>query len=148
MKDNCVVIASSLCNGYFNDQEFPSYRELYDLFQTHYHNVLPDVDKFGEYFSHRQEYIDKYRWNYGYHPFHAFSMTSCGHIAEMMCSAVYLVGAHEPGYARSMGMKTRTTFEDALKDATRYVGNDPKILALPRTFRTAGVHLIMKEENV
>ena len=148
MKENCVVIASSLCNGYFNDQEFPSYRELYDLFQTHYHNVLPDVDKFGEYFSHRQEYIDKYRWNYGYHPFHAFSMTSCGHIAEMMCSAVYLVGAHEPGYARSMGMKTRTTFEDALKDATRYVGNDPKILALPRTFRTAGVHLIMKEENV
>lgn len=146
MKDNCVVIASSICNGYFNDQEFPGYRELYELFQTHYHNILPDVEKYGEYFAHQQEYIDKYRFNYGYHPFHAFSMVSCGHIAELHCSAIYIVGAFEPGYARGMGMKTRATFEDALEDARRkYVGPNPRILALPRTFRTAGVHLCMRE---
>jgi hypothetical protein len=44
-----------------------------------------------------------------------------------------------------MGMKTRATFEDALEDAQKYVGSAPKILALPRTFRTAGVHLVMKQ---
>lgn len=144
LKDNCVVICSSICNGYFNDQEFPSYRELYELFQTHYHNTLPDVEKYGEYFSNKQEYIDKYRFNFGYHPYHAFSMVSCGHIAEMHCAAVYIVGAFEPGYARGMGMKTRATFEEALDDAMRkYVGPEPRILALPRTFRTAGVHLCM-----
>ena len=145
MKDNCVVICSSICNGYFNDQEFPSYRPLYDLFQKHDHNTLPDVEKYGEYFSHNQEFIDKYRYNFGYHPFHAFSMVSCGHIAEQHCSAIYIVGAHEPGYARAMGMKTRATFEESLMDARKYVGPEPKILALPRTFRTAGVHLTMKE---
>ncbi len=33
-------------------------------------------------------------------------------------------GACEPGYARGMGMKTRAIFEEALKDAQRYVGAD------------------------
>lgn len=145
MNDNCVVICASMCNGYFHDEEFPSYREVYELFQKDYHNTLPDVEKFGEYLSHNQTYIDKYRYSYGYHPYHAFSMISCGHIAEMHCSAVYIVGAQEPGYARGMGMKTRATFEEALKDAEKYVGKDANILALPKTFKTAGVHLMMKD---
>ncbi len=145
MKDNCVVICSSICNGYFHDEEFPSYKETYDLFQRDYHNVLPDIEKYGEYISTKQEYIDKYRFNFGYHPFHAFSMIACGHIAEMNCSAIYIVGAQEPGLARSMGMKTRATFEEALRDAGKYVGKSPNILALPKAFKTAAVHLMMKE---
>jgi hypothetical protein len=44
-----------------------------------------------------------------------------------------------------MGMKTRATFAEALQDAKRYVGKDPNILALPRTFKCAGVHLMMKD---
>ena len=148
MKDNCVVICSSVCNGYFHDEEFPAYRALYELFQKDYHNILPDLEKYGEYFSNNREYIDKYRFNYGYHPYHAFSMISCGHIAEMNCAAIYIVGAIEPGYAREMGMKTRATFEEALKDAAKYVGPNPNILALPKTFKVASVHLGMKDEFV
>lgn len=148
LKDNCVVICSSICNGYFHDEEFPSYRPLYELFQRDYHNVLPDLEKYGEYFCSKQEYVDKYRFNYGYHPYHPFSMISCGHIVEMHCAAIYIAGAYEPGYARGMGMKTRATFEEALKDAEKYTGKNPNILALPRTFRTAGVHLMRKGEKV
>jgi nickel-dependent lactate racemase len=148
MKDNCVVICSSICNGYFHDEEFPSYRALYELFQKDYHSTLPALEKYGEYFSHNEEYIKKYRFNYGYHPYHAFSMISCGHIAEMNCAAIYIVGAIEPGYARGMGMKTRSTFEEALKDARKYVGDAPNILALPKTFKIAAVHLGMKTETV
>jgi hypothetical protein len=148
MNDNCVVICSSLCNGFFNDEEFPAYRELYELFQKDYHNILPDCAKYGEYFARRSDYVDKYRYNYGYHPYHAFSMISCGHIAEMNCSAVYIVGAHQPGYARGMGMKTRATFAEALKDAEKFTGSNPRILALPKTFKTAAVHLMMENESI
>ncbi|GAA0181789.1 lactate racemase domain-containing protein [Clostridium sediminicola] len=148
MNDNCVVICSSICNGYFHDEEFPSYREIYELFQKDYNYTLPDVEKYGEQLSMNKEYIDKYRYGYGYHPYHGFSMISCGHIAEKHCSAIYIVGAYEPGFARGMGMKTRATFEDALKDARKYVGDNPNILALPRTFRTAGVHLMMRDERI
>jgi hypothetical protein len=148
LKDNAVVICSSICNGYFHDEEFPSYRELYEIFQKDYHNTLPDVNRYGEYFCSKQEYIDKYRFNYGYHAFHPFSMISCGHIAEIHCAAIYIVGAYEPGYARAMGMKTRATFEEAMKDAEKYTGKDSKILALPKTFRTAGVHLMMEGDEI
>lgn len=143
--DNPVVICSSICNGYFHDEEFPAYREVYDLFQRDYANILPDIERFGESLSHNQRYIDAYRYHYGYHPFHAFSMISCGHIAEQHCSAIYIVGAQEPGYARGMGMKTRATFESALEDAKKIVGPHPNILALPKTFKTAAVHLCMAD---
>ena len=148
MNENSVVICSSICNGYFHDEEFTAYRKIYELFQKDYHNILPDIDKYGEYIATRQEYIDQYRFGYGYHPFHVMSMISCGHIAERQCSAVYIVGAYEPGFARSMGMKTRETFDEALRDAEKYVGSNPKILALPKAFRTAAVHLMMKRDAI
>jgi hypothetical protein len=143
LSDNPVVICSSICNGYFHDEEFPSYRETYELFQKNYANTLPEIERFGEAMSMRKDYIDAYRYNYGYHPFHAFSMISCGHIAEKQCAAIYIVGAQEPGYARGMGMKTRSTFEEALADAKKYTGGNPSILALPKAFKTASVHLCM-----
>jgi lactate racemase len=148
MNDNFVVIASSICNGYFHDEEFAPYRELYELFQKNYHNTLPDIAKYGEYFCNKKKYIDQYRYNFSYHPFHPFSMVACGHIAHIHASATYIVGAYEPGYARGMEMKPRATFAQALKDSERYVGVNPKILALPRTFKTAGVHLLMADDPI
>lgn len=145
LNDPCVIICASLCNGYFHDEEFPSYRALFERFQKDYHNTLPDLEKYAEYDCSNTEWINKYRFNYGYHPYHAYSMISCGQIAEQHTSAVYIVGAQEPGMARAMGLKTRPTFEDALRDAQqKYLGPNPNILALPRTFKCAGVHLEMK----
>ncbi|HZJ87591.1 MAG TPA: lactate racemase domain-containing protein [Sphaerochaeta sp.] len=143
--DNPVVICSSVCNGYFHDEEFPSYRATYELFQKDYASTLPEIERFGEAFSMNQEFIDAYRFNYGYHPYHAFSMISCGHIAEKQCAAIYIVGAQEPGFARGMGMKTRSTFEEALEDAKKYCGENPSILAMPKAFKTASVHLAMAD---
>jgi nickel-dependent lactate racemase len=149
MRDNCVIIASSLCNGYWHKEEFPSYEATYNVFQGNYNNQLSDMARYGEYFATRKEYTDQYRFNWGYHPFHAFSMISCAHIAEMHTAAVYIVGAIEPGYARGMGLKTRATFEEALKDAQRkYVGDKPNILALPKAFTTAAMHICMKDDVI
>ena len=147
LSDNCVVICSSICNGYFHDEEFTAYRDLYELYQKDYHYTLPDLERYGEYFCSNEDNIKKYRFGYGYHPYHCFSMIACGHIADMYTAAIYIVGAYEPGYARGMGMKTRATFEAALEDAQRYTGKNPNILALPKTFRTAAVHLMMRTSN-
>lgn len=147
MSEHCVMIVSSVCDGYFHDERWPYMRELYDLFQHDYMQTLPDMNRYGEYFATKEEYIRKYRFANAFHPFHGFSMMSCGHLAEMNTSAIYIVGAREPGIARSMGLKTRATFEEAIEDAKKkYVGTDPSILALPRTFTTAAVHLCMKDD--
>lgn len=146
MADHCVFIVSSVCDGYFHDERWPYLRELYDLFQHDYMNTLADMNRYGEYFATKEEYIRKYRFANAFHPFHGFSMMSCGDLAEQHTSAIYIVGAREPGIARGMGLKTRATFEEALADAMKkYVGPTPNILALPRTFTTAAVHLCMKD---
>ena len=146
MSDRCVIICSSLCNGFFNDQRWPYLRECYEWFQHDRMNQLPDMDRLGEYFATNGEYIRKYRFANAFHPFHGFSMISSGHIAEMNTSAIYIVGAEDPGYARGMGLKTRATFEEALADAMKkYVGPEPNILALPLTFKRTSVHLCMKD---
>ena len=146
MKDNCVIICSSICDGYFHDERWPYARELFDLFGHDYHQTLPDMAGLGEYFATKEEYIRKYRFAGAFHPYHGFSMMSCAHIAEMNTSAIYIVGAREPGIARAMGLKTRATFEEALADAQKkYVGPSPRILALPQTFKLGAVHLCMKD---
>lgn len=114
--------------------------------KTENNYTLPDVEKYAEKLARDSEYIYKYQHEHGYHPYHGFSMISCGHIAEMNSAAIYIVGAREPGYARGMGMKVRATVEDALKDAEKFVGKNPNILALPKTYTTASVHLCMKDE--
>ena len=147
LSDRCVVICSSTCNGYFHDELFTGYREIYELFQKDHMNTLRDVNRYGEYFATNEEYIRRYRYCNGFHPFHGFSMISCGHIAEMNTAAIYIVGAEQPGYARGMGMKIRATFEEARADAQKkYLGEHPNILALPKAFTTAAVHLCMKGE--
>jgi len=146
MSDNCVFICSSTCNGYFNERLWPYLPELFELFKEE-GNTLVDLNRYGEYFATNEEYIRKYRFANAFHPFHGFSMISCGHLAEKHTSAIYLVGAEKPGYARAMGLKTRETFEEALKDARlKYLPKEPNILALPRTFTTAAVHLMMKDD--
>lgn len=146
MSERCVYIVFSACDGFFNDARWPYAREVYEIFQKN-GNVLPDMDAYGAAFGQRQDYIDKYRFAGAFHPYHGFSMMSCGHIAEMNTAAIYIVGAKEPGWARGMGLKTRATLEEALADAKKkYVGDNPSILALPRTFRLSAVHLCMADE--
>lgn len=144
LADNCVIICSSLCNGFFNEHLWPYLGECFDKYQHDEMNTLADMDRLGEYFGTNAEYIRQYRYANAFHPFHGFSMMSCGHIAEMNTAAIYIVGAKDPGYARAMGCKTRATFEEALEDCKKIVGANPNILALPRTFKTAAVHLCMK----
>ena len=48
MSDHCVIICSSLCNGFFNDSRWPYLRELYEIFQHDQMNELPDMNRLGE----------------------------------------------------------------------------------------------------
>lgn len=147
MSDNCVIICAATCNGYFHDELWPYTREMYEMFQQDAMNTLPDMNRLGEYFATNEEYIRKYRYTNAFHPFHGFSMISCGHLAEKNTSAIYIVGAEQPGYARGMGLKTRATIEEALEDAKKkFVGENPNILALPQAFKLSAVHLMMKDE--
>ncbi len=55
MSDHCVIICSSICNGFFHDERWPYLRELHDMFQHDYMNILPDMNRYGEYFATNED---------------------------------------------------------------------------------------------
>lgn len=134
LRPDAVVIAVSWCDGWFNDEWFPSYRETYEALQNYdtQQAFLESAD--ADRISTDNGYCFSYSNSYTYHPFHAMSMTAGGAVPFKWCSQVYLVGAQEPGYARGMGYRTLPTVEAALRDAERYVGKNPRILCTPEAF--------------
>ena len=141
-----VIIATSICDGWFNDGWFPSYEETYEAMQAF--NTPADflVSQAARDIVDNYEYRFAYSNRYTYHPFHAMSMISGGAIPNLYCSAVYIVGAKKPRYARGMGFIPQAGFNDALKHAERYVGRNPRILCTPRCF-TSGMAVHLHPEN-
>ncbi len=144
-REGGVIIAASICDGWFNPFWFPSYEETYGALQQYCtaaefiasDKAMAIVNKYD------------YRWQYSnrntYHPFHALSMLSGGSAALLWTSAVYIVGPEAPGYARGMGFVPVKTFSEALAGAEKIVGKRPRILCTPECFSGGvGVHLHLK----
>jgi hypothetical protein len=129
LKPGAPVICASVCDGWFNDEVFPSYRETYALYQ--HCTTVAEMTRYEEDLANRPEYLHRFRHAYGYHPFHAFSMLYMGGIAQEFSNAIYIVGAREPGYARGMGVTPTRSFDGALRRARRLVGESPKLLVIP-----------------
>lgn len=138
-RDNGVVIAPALCDGWFNDEWFPSYRKVYDKLQGL--ADFAEASRFEDEVARDPEDVFKYRHAFAYHPFHALSMVSMGGVALRHTSAIFIPGARDPGLARGMGCIPANTFAGALKAAEKYVGKNPRVLVLPETFLRVSVHL-------
>lgn len=130
-----VVIATSVCDGWFNETEFPAYRQVFDLLGSVNHPA--EMVSLEEQVCAEYEWIYRYRYRYGYHPFHAFSMVYMGALLRENAAAVYIAGARKPGYARAMGAIPVPAVRDGLREAARHVGADPRILAVPGLSRPA-----------
>ena len=137
-----VIIAASVCDGWFNDSWFPSYEETYLELQKFARASDFLASPVAERIATDTDYRFKYSNSYTYHPFHAMSMLSGGSVVPERTSAAFVVGARAPQYARGMGYIPVNTFADAMKYAQRYVGRNPRILATPEAFSGGvGVHL-------
>ncbi len=130
-----IVIAAAVCDGWFNNAEFPPYEAAFELLQQCQHPA--DMVEHQEELATDPEWVYRYRQHYGYHPFHAFSMIYVGGIARDHSSAVYIAGAKRPDLARAMGARTTATVEEALREATATIGRTPRVLAVPALSKPA-----------
>lgn len=145
LREGTVMIAASVCDGWFNDKWFPSYRDTYAALQKYQNpsDFLKSQDALD--ITMNYDYRFSYSNFYTYHPFHAMSMTSGGAILGKRCSAVIMVGAQQPKYARGMGYIPVATFDEAFKLAERYTGKNPNILCTPECYSGgSAVHLRKK----
>lgn len=129
-----VIIATSVCDGWFNPNWFPSYEETYEALQKYCTPAEFLASEDALKIATDTEYCFKYSNYYTYHPFHAMSMISGGGVPPLRTSAVFIAGARAPGYARGMGFIPTSTFEEAMERAKKIVGKDPRILCTPEAF--------------
>jgi nickel-dependent lactate racemase len=144
-REGGVIIAASVCDGWFNPHWFPSYEETYRALQNYCTAAEFLSSEDAMQIVHDYEYRFQYSNNYTYHPYHAMSMISGGSASLLWTSAVFIAGAMEPSYARGMGFIPTKTFEEALERAKRIVGKNPRILCTPECFSGGvAVHLRLK----
>ena len=137
-----VIIAAAWYDGWFNEHWFPSYRETYERLLKYQTPADFLASPEAAELSGRYEYRYQYSHHYTYHPFHAMSMVSGGAAAHLNSSAIIVVGAQNPGMARSMGYLTAGDVPEALQTARRFTDGRPRILATPECFSGgSAVHL-------
>ncbi len=128
-----MIVSASLCDGWFNDEWFPSYKETFEIYQKNL--TYPwEIADYEQQLSYKSEYVFAYRFGHAYHGLHGCSMMYSGGFALKHASKVTIVGARSPGYARAMGMSTARTMDEVLKDCRETLGNNLKIVILPEYF--------------
>lgn len=137
-----IVIAAAVCDGWFNESEFPPYRAAYERLQLCQRPA--DMKAHEDELCTDAEWVYRYRHQFAYHPFHAFSMIYMGGIAREHSSAVYVAGARRPGLARGMGARTTATVEEALAETASILGRQPRVLVVPQLSKPA-FHLTAQE---
>ena len=144
-REDGVVIAAALCDGWFNPGWFPSYEETYEALRT-YGTAAEFLDSENALrIATDREYCFSYSNNHTYHPFHAMSMISGGSVPLLRTRATFIAGAAAPDYARGMGFIPVTTFNEAFARAKKIVGDNPRILCTPEAFSGGvAVHLHCK----
>jgi nickel-dependent lactate racemase len=148
LREGGVIIAASVCDGWFNSHWFPSYEETYAALQRYC--TAADFLQSSDAAAITADY--DYRWQYSnrytYHPFHAMSMISGGSTTLLWTSAVFVVGPQSPQYARGMGFVPVKDFAEAMRQAEKIVGRAPRILCTPECFSGGvAVHLHRKGAN-
>lgn len=138
LEERFVIIAASICDGWFNESWFPAYESIYEKLQEL--NGAQELTPYAEEFATNPEWVHKYRREFAYHPFHGFSMAYMGSIAVNRALEVFIVGAKMPGYARGMGATPVADFEQALKRAGRLLDAELRMLVVPALSKPA-VHL-------
>ena len=125
-KPGCSVILASPCPDVWNHTHHPTHQEIWDRILPTYRDPYEIVDLFEEDFSHRAEYIYKYRHCYGFHPMHGI-MTTYPLKRLRHGSKVFVAGAEHPSLIKHLGFEPTGTVEEAIEKARDIHGKDASI---------------------
>lgn len=127
-KPGCTVILVSPCKDLWNHTHHPTHKEIWEKILPTHRDPYEIVDLFEEDFSHRPDYLYKYRYCYGFHPMHGL-MTTYPLKRLRHASHVIVAGAENPAEIhRTLGFDTAQNVESALEKAQEYHGGDATIV--------------------
>jgi hypothetical protein len=126
-KRGCSVIMATPCPDQWDEIHHPSYREIWERVLACTRDPHEIRDLFEEDFTHRPEYLYKYRFCYGFHPIHGvlatYPLKRLRHAGR-----VFIAGAEKPSLAAHLGFEPKDTVESAIGQAEEIHGQDASIL--------------------
>jgi hypothetical protein len=128
-KPGCTVILVTPCPEQWDDVHHPSYREVWERVLSATRDPYEMMPRFEAEFSAREDYIDRYRNGFGFHPLHAlmatFPLKRLRHAGR-----VIVAGAASPAVVRHVGFEPATTVAEAIAMAEDTHGRGATIAAV------------------
>ncbi len=125
-KPGCSVILVTPCPERWDEVHHPSYREIWETVVPVTRDPYQIMKQFEDEFATREDYIEKYRFRYGFHPLHGLMAL---HPLKRLrhASTVYVAGIEKPELARHIGFVPAESVEEALEKAFEQHGKDASI---------------------
>lgn len=129
-KPGCSVVLASPCPDRWDDARHPSYREVWERVLGDTRDPYVARERYETEFAGRADYIERYRFGFGFHPVHAimalFPLKRLRHAAR-----VFVAGAEKPDLVRHVGFEPAETVEQAIGTALDVHGPDAEIAFVP-----------------
>jgi hypothetical protein len=131
-KPGCSVIVTTPCPEEWDREHHAAYPEVWDRVLPETRDPYEIIERFGEEFATRADYIEKYRHAYAFHPVHAILAT---HPLKRLehAARVFVAGAQDPKVPERLGFIPVPKVEDAIEEAERIHGRDCSIVCLENT---------------
>ena len=129
-KPGCSVVLATPCADRWDDVHHPSYREAWERVLPATRDPYVARERFEEEFATREDYIERYRFGYGFHPVHAimalFPLKRLRHAGR-----VFVAGAEDPGLVRHAGFVPADSIEAAIGAALDVHGSGASVALVP-----------------
>ncbi len=129
-KPGCTVILATPCRDRWDEKHHPSYREVWERVLPETRDPYEARTRFEREFAARADYIEKYRFAFGFHPVHAimalFPLKRLRHAGR-----VIVAGAETPNLVAHAGFESASSVEEALGAAFEIHGADAEIAFVP-----------------
>jgi hypothetical protein len=112
-KPGCTVVLATPCPDRWDEEHHPSYREVWDDVLSVTRDPFEARDRFEPGFARREDYIERYRHGYGFHPVHGVMAL---YPLKRLRHAGRVIVAHprDPAIPAHCGFETAPTVEHAV----------------------------------
>jgi len=125
-KPGCSVIMATPCRNEWDDVHHPTHREIWERVLTRSLDPSEIMREYAEQFATRADLINKYRFEYAFHPVHGilvlYPLKRLRHIGQ-----VFVAGAQDPELVKHLGFTWTRTVEEAISRAQSIHGKDALI---------------------
>jgi hypothetical protein len=125
-KPGCSVVMATPCKNEWDDIHHPSHREIWEHILTRSLDPSEIMHEYAEQFAARIDLINKYRFEYAFHPVHSIlalhPLKRLRHVGQ-----VFIAGAQDPELVKHLGFIWTRTVEEAVDKAQSIHGKDALI---------------------